>query len=45
MDQDFYFEESNPKWVTIIIVILVIAGLGAGYYFFIKNIKKTSSKK
>ena len=34
MDQDFYFEESNPKWVTIIIVILVIAGLGAGYYFY-----------
>lgn len=39
MDQDFYFEESNPKWVTIIIVILVIAGLGAGYYFY-KEYKK-----
>lgn len=39
MDQDFYFEESNPKWVTVIIVILVIAGLGAGYYFY-KEYKK-----
>lgn len=39
MDQDFYFEESNPKWVTIIIVILVIAGLCAGYYFY-KEYKK-----
>ena len=39
MDQDFYFEESNPKWVTIIIVILVIAGLSAGYYFY-KEYKK-----
>lgn len=39
MDQDFYFEESNPKWVTIIIIILVIAGLGVGYYFY-KEYKK-----
>ena len=32
-------DRSNPKWVTIIIVILVIAGLGAGYYFY-KEYKK-----
>ena len=34
MDQDFYFEESNPKWVTIFIIIIIIVAGAVGYHFY-----------
>src|SRR5574344_1776215 len=36
MDEDFYFEESNPKKVAFTIIFIVLVILGGGYYFYHK---------